>query len=422
MKTSEDFKQLLERYKWGKVNEEEKEYVEKELEKAEALQEYLFDSEELPSLNNAPDFEGSSTVAVRNIVRRKWLKHGFITGFILLIILIGGWSLGRPLLNKLYFDPTAGRTAETYSDYELYQKIDNAVLITGDTLEDIQIEQTGIGSYLLRYNYYDVLKNEAKVQAVVLKRGQVERQATSGIVEAPLYSYRTYSTREMFGAQHNQELEELKEKVSKLPETAIMKINLHFDNYNQTSLADIKSLVLDHKLKHLLTVGVASSEYDILGMSTFGIRFNNSYRGYGDGRSWMNMAQIREINKEYPHLIQNGAVMINSDPEMLEQYYLSMLNYLLDNEELGEKIERVFNPTVYAAQSMESEDISAIGELKTHNQYLAEAKEYVKENGVIITQATLLVSPEEFTALLADERVPMVGVIGAEWMDSRTWQ
>lgn len=428
MKESEKFKTLLDKYRWGEVTEEERQYIEAELEKAESIQEYLFDSDELPPLTNqVSESEVNGTQTVRKIVQRKWLKHGFFTSVIILLILFGGWIFGRPLLNKLYFDPTIGRTEKTYSDFELYKKIDNSISITEDALSDLYVEQTGIGSYLLRYYYFDALKNETKAYTTVLKRGQLESQPDSGPIPTSPYLYRTYALGEQLGVKHDQELDELKEKVNQLPETAIMKVNLYFNSYyNQISLADVKSLVLKHKLEQLLTVGIASSQYDMTGMSTFGIRFNNSYGGFFDGRSAMNMGQIRELNEEYPHLIQNGSVTINSDPEKLEQYYLSMLDYLLDNKELGEEIERVFNPAVYDSQSSDSDEIPAeinpFGELKTYNQYLAEAKGYVKENGVLITHMTLLVSPKEFTALLEEEQISMVGVTGAEWMDSRIWQ
>ncbi|WP_086347511.1 hypothetical protein [Candidatus Enterococcus clewellii] len=423
MKESEEFKQLLERYRWGQVTEEEKAYVEEELKKAEAIQEYLFETEEFSGITEqTPVFEESSTQAVRKIVRKKWLKHGFLTGLIILFVLLGGWSFGRPLLNKMYFDPTKGRTEKTYSDYELYKKIENGLTVTGHTLEDIQVEQTGIGSYILRYNYYDALKNETSVHSTVLKRGKIEAQPISGTLEQPWLSYNMVSTEEMFGNQHNQLIDELKEKVELLPKTAVMKINLHFDYYHQMDLKAIKELVLDHKLDRLLAVGITSSNFDSVGISSFGIRFKDSYVGYGNENLAMKRGQIEKLNKEYPRLIQNGAVTINSDPEKLEQYYFSMLDYLLDNEKLGEEIERTFNPEIFTTSSTEiKEELKPFLEVKSFNQQLKDARSYAKENGISATQATLLVSPEEFKALTEDERVPLIGVVGVELLDSRMW-
>ncbi|MBP1045661.1 hypothetical protein I6N96_05175 [Enterococcus sp. BWM-S5] len=423
MKESGEFRKLLEKYKWGQATAEEKAVVEKELEKAEAIQEYLFELEELPVPEHFEQQEEEASAShVRRLVRRRWLKHGVITGVLIFLVLIGGWSIGRPLLDKLFFDPTEGRTEKTYSEYELYKMIENNISIGGYALEAVHIEQMGIGTYVLSDSYYDVLKNETRVQVTTLKKGKIESQPLSVTYENPMFSYMGISTEEMFGPSRNQELDDLKEKVSKLPETAVMKVKLYFDSYKEVNLETVKELVLDQKLSHVLTAGIASSSLESGFQSSFGIRFNGSYAGYGDGRHFTNMAQVSQLNKEYPSLLQNGNVMINSAPEKLEQHYRSMLNYLLDNKELGEEIERIFNPMVYTSQSSESQgELSTFVQMETYNQQLEAAKRYVEEHGVVVADLTVLIHPDEFNALIENELVSMIGIEGVELINSNLW-
>ncbi len=112
------YSELIELYKIGKLPEETRQQVEQDIERQQAISEYLFDTEEIPDLDEftsndvgeSTDETASEDVKFIRIVRKSihkaFIKMGVIVGAVLLaVVLFVIFALPR-IANLFYYDPT----------------------------------------------------------------------------------------------------------------------------------------------------------------------------------------------------------------------------------------------------------------------------------------------------------------------------
>lgn len=107
------YSELLKLYKEGKLPEEEKKTVENDIERQEAISEYLYlnDEEDIVTkennkvyneTGNAKDF----TKEIRASIRRAFIKAGIAVGAALLILMIIAQTALPKIADKFYYEPT----------------------------------------------------------------------------------------------------------------------------------------------------------------------------------------------------------------------------------------------------------------------------------------------------------------------------
>ncbi|MCB5950617.1 hypothetical protein LI951_00895 [Enterococcus sp. BWT-B8] len=415
----ENFKILLEKYQYGQLSEEEKQYVEEELKKAEAIQDYLFSLEDLPKNKEIPIFETEDVKHIQKVIQKKWLKQGIITGIIVLFILLGGYFLGGPLLNQLYFNPLKGQSENTYSDFELYERIKDSLSPDGPNLTSVNIQQTGIGTYQVDGQYVDVFRNNYQLQSITIKKDEIDYQPVTSYYHSFLPSS-WISTEKMFGSKPNPDLAELKERINGMPKSSYLKIKLYFEPYKKVELNQVQSLVKQNELEYVLGAGILSTDYSYLGTSNFGLNFGKSYlRIFNQEDAVSHREQLEQLNEKYPELFPSNNIRISMDSDKLEQHYLSMLSYLIDQEELGTEIEKVYFPQVYNPSTEEEKELYA--SYPKYIDSLKEAKTIVEKNGLIVSTLTIVIQPYQFESLIDDEIISGVGLEGVEIENNFLW-
>lgn len=110
------FRELIEQYKAGTLSDEEKALLESEIEKHEAISDYLFDEAELSAdeallSENDESSEDKKqakqfTSAVNASIRRAFVKSGLIIGTIILLIVLAVIFVLPNTVSKAYYDPT----------------------------------------------------------------------------------------------------------------------------------------------------------------------------------------------------------------------------------------------------------------------------------------------------------------------------
>ena len=108
------FRELLKFYKNGELPNEQKEYVESEIEKHEAISEYLYDDSELPVLENAAPSEKNEkdtkqsedfTRLIRKMIRRAFIKMGVTVGAVVLAAVMAVMFVLPDFVSAFYYDP-----------------------------------------------------------------------------------------------------------------------------------------------------------------------------------------------------------------------------------------------------------------------------------------------------------------------------
>lgn len=120
------YREILTLYKTGKLSEEQKRQVEEELEKQEAISEFLYAQEDIFSEKEENEQETTAlertkqtqrgelaytdtafVKAVRASIRRAFLKMGAVVAAVVLVIVLLTQTVLPKLVDRFYFDPTA---------------------------------------------------------------------------------------------------------------------------------------------------------------------------------------------------------------------------------------------------------------------------------------------------------------------------
>ncbi len=181
------YSELIELYKTGKLSEEEKKKVEYDIERQNAISEYLFENDEMLDLEDndildnveekkQDDGEDVFLKSVRKSIRRTFINYGIITGTIVIIITCFVIFALPKIEDKFYYNPgekvgsskdidnnRLSLDMEVYSEMFLPEKYrDSATVVSnGNGKYDVVINQTS--SYNGKYNHVAGTINKNKM-------------------------------------------------------------------------------------------------------------------------------------------------------------------------------------------------------------------------------------------------------------------
>lgn len=111
------YKELLNLYKKGELSDEQKAKVQEDIEKQEAISEFLFENDEIPELRDScleaeipddnSDFdEKRFQKMVKKSIRKAFIKLGIAVGVIVLALVLAANTILPNIVDSMYYDPT----------------------------------------------------------------------------------------------------------------------------------------------------------------------------------------------------------------------------------------------------------------------------------------------------------------------------
>lgn len=181
------YSELIELYKTGKLPEETRQQVEQDIERQQAISEYLFDTEEIPDLDEfTSNYTGESTDEsdsedvkfiriVRKSIHKAFIKMGVIVGAVLLaIVLFVIFALPR-IVNLFYYDPTKlvkSEDAESIK-FELDMAVYTELNLPGKYRDYVIADSEGYGEYTFNIINYAPYTEADKNVAGKIERNQL---------------------------------------------------------------------------------------------------------------------------------------------------------------------------------------------------------------------------------------------------------
>ena len=178
------YSELIELYKTGKLPEETRQQVEQDIERQQAISEYLFDTEEIPDLDEfTSNYIGESTDEsdsedvkfiriVRKSIHKAFIKMGVIVGAVLLaIVLFVIFALPR-IVNLFYYDPTKlvkSEDAESIK-FELDMAVYTELNLPGKYRDYVIADSEGYGEYT-----FNIINYAPYTEADKNVAGKIER-------------------------------------------------------------------------------------------------------------------------------------------------------------------------------------------------------------------------------------------------------
>ena len=144
------YREKLKEYQEGNLSEEETKKVEEEIEKYQAISDYLFESEEIPELQDllAEDQhqEQDFVMLVNQSIKRAFRKLGCIILAVALAVLLFLQFLLPHLVSAVYYDP-GKKNGEYNNQMSLDMAVFSELFLPGKRREKVSVVDKGYGNY-----------------------------------------------------------------------------------------------------------------------------------------------------------------------------------------------------------------------------------------------------------------------------------
>ena len=176
------YKDLLDRYKKGQVTEEERRLIEQELEKQEALEEYLSEAfdEEINHISEIPSDEihDEETTKIKKSVNSK-LRRVVVKSVLIIALLYVSIFYGvSGIINAIYYNPKSVTVSEKqeykrpnfFYDMQAYVSLNKPGFSLGSYVTP---QAKGFGKYETMYSMKDLFSKDEKIHFMNLSKGRL---------------------------------------------------------------------------------------------------------------------------------------------------------------------------------------------------------------------------------------------------------
>lgn len=379
------FRELIKRYREGTATKEEILQIQKELEKYEAIEEYLSDSLDLDFINDSNDEKvTSNTDEIQKNVNKRLRKVVLTSVSIVMAIIIGAFYIISPVVDSIYYNPNDYSISDIRENlfYDLY--VFTELNLPGYGISSPTVaESLGFGSYNIYMGRSKQFTHTKEVVNMKLQRGRLISMDGS-IRPAPFIYFPTYAD----SASFDEELIENNNKrilnhLRQLSPVSYVSAALTFDR--DLTMEEFHELQWDYGVD-FIWVGIRTEPEEEPNKSTTGFRISNT------AVTQINNTPDRERYPAFDFwewLRENErSTNISHWPEAYELHYKSLLRYMIDREEAVLTFEAM--PSKY--------------------EFYKTALEYVEENGVKTYGALVFANPESLIKLVENGPVKTMGI------------
>lgn len=441
------YRELIEKYKNHQLEEEEKLQVEADIERQDAISEYLTEKleEELGADREsfAEDGESKNGKAkdtaqekefeayVRKTIRRFFRKMGLaILAILLGVVLFIQFGLS-PFVSQLYYNP--GKEIEVTYDGGYSSTITNQmsrdlsiyseVSLPGKKRDSVRVIPLGYGKYAITLNKTITYAGTRRYGiGGQITRGQMEIYDPDYLSQPFPNVFACYGLKEEEGLSYRKQMEKQKEK----GEFTWYYSDLDFGREEVESLEDGKLyqayVTLNKRMdfsemndlvKRMYTKGMTSSGEIWLGVCVSGENYYQRLVGYNYGLNSNDLVLTEEEKEKYPELSlavigEDGWMDWDAtdkkqeDEKVMETHFVSMLRYIADHEDFLGMIGEA------------SGEFAGKEGLAYSRMFYNSAIQYVEENGLTYYGAVCLADREGMLKMLEDEDILSVVALECE--------
>ncbi len=368
------FREAMEHYRLGNASEEERAYVEQEIEKSQLISEYLDEQWEKEMEN-----EEAPATEMKKLRKSLFRRNVTIILFSLLLsvtVIFGTIYAVIPALEKRYWNPQENTFDCAYSnDLELMLAAYNELFVAGQTIKNVTAKHTGFASYDLSIQYFDNVRfGDTNYASATLVKNELfipdELELDTNPVN--IFERGTYPYYMVDEYKKNRTYKKLQE----LPEYVQVYAAVSFPE--DLNMEELIKFNLDMKNGQVCWIGIRNAPNDTQQMPLCGIE------------PWTGGIDREGINDEYPLFQMKYEGEITA--EDYEQHFKSLLQYMADCQ-------------------TEDRDIDII-----KDNYYAEVLDYVKKNGVYTYGCYVKASPQTILKLLDKGEISYAYIVDA-WIN-----
>ena len=416
------YKELIELYKSGRLSEEERKKIEEDIEKQEAISEYLYPDEEInekdlgtENVDKSSEKENEFVRLIRKSIRKAFIKMGMVVTAVILVGIVLMMTILPKVVDLFYYNPKEeknysleGGAVVHRERFELDLSVYTELIEPFGYLDSTKVVSEGYGNYSFnvypstrmgeevkkryagnirkgRITFYDPLALERLSDNMFewqINNNDYNESLTKQLEKFRLKQLKTKENAEKrpgnlrLATSYGGDRNDTKEHISELSEGKLYKAYISFDrilNYKEA---------IDFEAKYELGyswVGIVNDEKgnnDIIGMNT-GI---GATKGNG-------------ISK-YPYIfgyegkVSDVTFKELKNEENAKKHYISLLNYLKDNSSFTDMMDSYMN----------------------RKTKLDRALAYVNEHGLKVYGMAVKAEKKDLLKLIEDERVFGIGI------------
>ncbi len=380
------FRELLEKYKDGTATQAERALVEAELEKSEAIADYLAEGlEALEGGGGALDASGAEAKQVKRTMNRRLRRTALWAAAIVLAVVLAVQFVVNPLVAALYYQPNAQTVGQAeYSDaiYDLTALY--SLLMPGQMVRDVQAQSLGFGRYALTYVTEDWLTGEQRQISRTMDPGEYGSggwitPSAQGGYELLAMEAVVGTGKDLRGSSYGQEKVDY---LLQLPETSYLAVWLHFpERLNPIGFARLETAYDGYRMDGTLSfrwaaVRTAEENQQLIGYQTQDCPYlaaapdTEKYPMFSYTQMWEEMVGRSFTETSKAQFVGAAA----------RQHFTTLLTYLADRPEAVEAL----------AGPVDSLDFG-------------DALDYVTENGVEIYGALVYAQPSALLQMWEDD-------------------
>lgn len=357
------FRELLEKYKNHTATPEERKQVEAELEKYNALTEYLLEQD--------VDMEGEDLAGQQEELQkidRSMKKRGrriIAIAVVIACVVMGALTAFQPVISKvIWYDPTERSMQEFAYDIDCHMAVLTELTMPEVQMESVMITEKGWGQYDLQVQQREWSSGEYLWEDGTVTRGKI--QLKSNVYQYSVINAFSRGTAE-FGSSVMTESAEAKAALADLPE--YMQMEAYVSLGKDWTMEELENFAAQQD-GYLGWVGVRISPEDQQLFPLMG--FDASDSGY----------VFNNVDEAYPfyELSMHEDVPL---AEAWEKHFLALLQYSIDHQDFYARLNQSNN----------------------HGSTCQMVQEYVTENGVKTYGFLYYGTPAEMRKLLENEDV-----------------
>lgn len=376
------FKELMDRYKNGIASDEEKKLVEEELEKYEAIEDYLAEMIDLNFTSSLVDEQyKEESMKLKRSVNTRLRKVVFTSVAIVMSIVLAVFFIISPLIDSFFYNPTKVTVGDTDYDIDFDMDALTELNLPGYALSSqIHVDKLGFGNYDISYSRTNLFTQETNHVYSKIKRGHNITNHTKFVDD----NYFNFTSIRYPDGISSQQIVEQKERVMnhirQLSPVSYISSWLTFEN--DMTMEDLHQLKLKYPNVDFVWSGVRTAPHnegihDLLG---FSMRFGTGilsvdkpdaekYPAF-DILEWL-------VNPTY----DGGEMYL--EPKGYELHFKDLLKYLVDRKEAVNVLDK--HPRKY--------------------EYYKQAFDYVEKHGVKSFGVLVYSEAQDLIELLENEPI-----------------
>lgn len=379
-----NYKELIKRYKEGLVSEEEKLIIDQEIEKYEAIEEYISDKIDMElddlTLFLRNDKHKEETENLSKSVSRRLRRVVITSVAIVIALVIGIFFIVSPVVDNFYYNPAKVSVGTKNSDVNFDLYAFSELNIPGYSVSSyVNIEKSGFGEYDISFFRSNLFTQEFDYVTAKIKRG-IKINDHTGIIRHKGYDFTSVRYPSGMSQEHmSRQKSRVMNHIMQLNPVSYVSANLTFE----------KDLTMEEL--HVLELKYPEIEFIWAGIRTPHNTTRNDLIGIHLIRSNSLVLTDKLVAEKYPamHILEwlvNPVGYDSSETSLeakaYELHYKSLLQYMIDRKEATEVID-------YSDKL----------------PYYKSALEYAEENGVKTYGVLIYSNAEDLVELAENESI-----------------